>query len=231
MPSFTLRGLTLTLPDAALRGTLGKALRQGRYEHLEADALLAHLTPADRVLDLGAGLGFMSALAARVVGETAVLAVEAGPETIGLARANLAANGLSGVRLLHGAVTGADLGAHAIEFGLRPAFWASSVQGRDGWPANARIVEVPALPIAKLLADHRPTVLTCDIEGSELEVLTCPLPGVRLIVLETHAKLYGPEGVDQVHRALLAQGFVVEPEGTIGKTVVYCRDPDGVKPG
>ncbi len=71
MRSFSLRGLTLSLPEAALRGGLEKALTTGRYEGQEADAILRHLVPGDRFLDLGAGLGFLCALAARVVGEGA----------------------------------------------------------------------------------------------------------------------------------------------------------------
>ena len=90
MRSFTLRGLTLSLPAAALKGNLERALSSGRYENHEADALLLHLRPGDRLLDLGAGLGFICALAARVLGEGSVFGVEAGPETIRLARKNLA---------------------------------------------------------------------------------------------------------------------------------------------
>jgi FkbM family methyltransferase len=224
MPSFSLRGLTLTLPDNALRGGLENALTSGRYEHQEADAILHHLTPGDRFLDLGAGLGFLCALAARVVGEAAVTGVEAGPETVGLARANLAANGFGGVRVVHGAVTATARGE--IEFGQRPAFWASALKGVDDWPANARVLRVPALPIAELLALARPTVLSCDIEGGELEVLAEALPGVRLIVVETHPGIYGAEGVARLEAGLAAQGFAFTSEGTKGATRVYARPPE-----
>lgn len=221
MPTFSLRGLTLSLPDAALRGGLEQALSSGRYEGQEADAILRHLTPGDRVLDLGAGLGFLCALAARVVGEDAVTGVEAGPDTAALARANLAANGLAGVRVLHGAVTAGDAGE--VEFGLRPAFWASAVKGAADWPANADVRRVPALPIGALLAETRPSVLSCDIEGAELEVLARPLPGVRLIVAEIHPGLYGPAGTAQLFGALSAQGFAYLPEGSRGAVVVFGR--------
>lgn len=222
MPEFSLRGLTLTLPDTALRGGLEQALASGRYEGQEADAILRHLRPGDRFLDLGAGIGFLCALAARVVGEAAVTGVEAGPETAALARANLAANGFPGVRLLHGAVTAGAAGE--VEFGQRSAFWASSLKGAQDWPANARILRVPALPIGPLLAEARPTVLSCDIEGAELEVLAQPLPGVRLVVAEIHPAVYGPEGTRYLFDALSAQGFAYLPDGSRGATVVFGRD-------
>lgn len=220
MRSFTLRGLTLSLPEAALKGTLEQALASGRYESHEADALLRHLRPGDRLLDLGAGLGFLCALAARVLGEGAVVGVEAGPETIRLARKTLAANGLSGVRLVRGAVVGEGEGE--VEFGQRPAFWASGLKGPEGWPANARVLRVPARPVGKLVARFAPTVISCDIEGGELEVLTRPLPGVRLVVVETHPQVYGPEGVARVVAGLAAQGFV-EAEGGKKDTLEFAR--------
>lgn len=163
MRSFTLRGLTLYLPEAALKGNLERALSSGRYENHEADALLMHVRPGDRLLDLGAGLGFICALAARVLGEGAVFGVEAGPETVKLARKNLVANGFPGVKLMRGAVVGEGEGE--VEFGQRPAFWASALKGPDGWPENAEVIRVPARPIGKLLARVAPTVISCDIEG------------------------------------------------------------------
>ena len=220
MRRFTLRGLTLSLPEVALKGNLERALSSGRYENHEADALLLHLRPGDRLLDLGAGLGFICALAARVLDEGAVFGVEAGPETVKLARKNLAANGFPGVKLMRGAVVGEGEGE--VEFGQRPAFWASGLQGPEGWPENAQVIRVPARPIGKLLAQFAPTVISCDIEGGELEVLTQALPGVRLVVVETHPQVYGPEGVERITLALGAQGFVAA-EGAKADTLVFRR--------
>mgnify|MGYP006364952221 CR=1 FL=1 len=149
MRAFTLRGLTLYVPEAALKGNLERALSAGRYENHEADALLLHLRPGDRLLDLGAGLGFICALAAGVLGESAVFGVEAGPETVKLARRNLVANGFQGVKVLKGAVVGTGEGE--VEFGQRPAFWASALRGPEGWPENAEVIRVPARPLGKAL--------------------------------------------------------------------------------
>jgi FkbM family methyltransferase len=220
MRSFTLRGLTLFLPEAALKGNLERALTSGRYETHEADALLLHLRPEDRLLDLGAGLGFICALAARVLGETSVLGIEAGPDTVKLARRNLAANGLDGVKVMRGAVVGEGEGE--VEFGQRPAFWASALKGPEGWPENAEVIRVPARPIGKLLAKFAPTVICCDIEGGELQVLTQPLPGVRLVVVETHPEVYGAAGVAQIGAALQSQGFAAA-EGAKKDTLVFRR--------
>jgi FkbM family methyltransferase len=221
MRSFTLRGLTLYLPEAALKGNLERALSSGRYENHEADALLLHLVPGDRLLDLGAGIGFICALAAGVLGEASVFGVEAGPETVKLARKNLAANGLAGVKLMRGAVVGTGTGD--VEFGQRPAFWASALKGPQGWPETAEVIRVPARPIGALLARFAPTVICCDIEGGEAEVLAQPLPGVRLVVVETHPQVYGAAGVERIAAGLVAQGFQPEPKGAKADTLVYRR--------
>jgi FkbM family methyltransferase len=220
MRAFTLRGLTLYLPESALKGNLERSLSAGRYENHEADALLLHLRPGDRMLDLGAGLGFICALAAGVLGEDAVLGVEAGPETVKLARRNLAANGFPGVKVLKGAVVASGEGE--VEFGQRPAFWASALRGPEGWPENAEVIRVPARPLGKLLARFAPTVISCDIEGGELEVLVEPLPGVRLVVVETHPLVYGDAGVARIVAALRGQGFH-EAEGEKKDTLVFRR--------
>lgn len=220
MRSFKLRGLALYLPESALKGNLERALVSGRYENHEADALLLHLRAGDRLLDLGAGLGFTCALAARVLGEGEVFWVEAGSETVKLARRNLAANGFPGVKVLRGAVVGT--GGGEVDFGQRPAFWASALKGPEGWPEKARVIRVPARPIGTLLAKLSPSVISCDIEGGELEVLTQPLPGVRLVVVETHPPVYGPEGVQRIGASLAAQGFSAA-EGSRKDTLVFQR--------
>lgn len=224
MPQFILRGLTLDLPETALRGSLPDALTSGRYENTEADAILRHLAPGDRFLDLGAGLGYLCALAARVIGADAVAGVEAGPETAGLARANLDRNGFAAAALHHGAVVANGHAGATVAFGQRPAFWASALKGAGDWPANASVTQVPALRLGPLLADHRPTVLCCDIEGAEIEVLAAPLPpGLRLIVVEIHPAAYGPAGTKRLFDALSAQGFAFCPHGSKGATVVFER--------
>ena len=222
MASFTLRGITLDLPDSALRGTLPQALASGRYENTEADAIERHLLPGDRFLDLGAGAGYLCCLAARVLGAGAVTGVEAGPDTVAMARANLARNGFD-AQVLHGAVVADAAPGATVRFGQRPAFWASALKGDEDWPQNATVTEVPALALPALLASHRPTVLSCDIEGAEVEVLSQPLAGVRLIVTEIHPATYGLAGTKRLFDALSAQGFAFTPHGSKGATVVFQR--------
>lgn len=177
MAEFTLRGITLVLPDAALGGNLTEALLTGRYEHTEADALLRYLVPGDRFLDLGAGAGYLCCLAARVIGAQAVAGVEALPGMVAVGQANLARNGYAGGQIIHGAVVGPDHLGDSVRFGERSVFWASALAPPEAeTPKGLRVQEVPALQLAPLLQRFSPTVIVCDIEGAESAVLDQPLP-------------------------------------------------------
>lgn len=225
MAIFTLRGLVLDVPAHALRGGLQTALETGRYEHAEADALTRHLRPGDRMVDLGAGAGYLCCLAARVIGAGAVAGIEASEEMAGVARANLARNGLGAAEVVHAAVVGPGHVGPRVDFGLRPAFWASALVPPNGQsPRNAQTVSVPAVALVDVLGRFRPSVLTCDIEGAEAEVLAAPLtPDLRLIVVEVHPQFYGLAGTKRVFDGLSAQGFAFSPEGSRGSTVVFER--------
>jgi SAM-dependent methyltransferase len=71
----------------------------------------AGLAPGMRVLDLGAGVGDTSMLAARIVGpEGAVVGVDVSADPLVSARARAAAAGLRNVEFVHGDALSADLG-------------------------------------------------------------------------------------------------------------------------
>lgn len=131
------------------------------------------------------------------------------------------AKGSPGLRLMRGAVVAQ--GAGVVEFGQRPAVWASGLQGPEGWPATATVIRVPARPIGMLPARFRPTAICCEIEGGDLGVLAQPLPDVRLVVVETHPAVHGTAGLARVGAGLVAQGFAVEPGRARGDPLVFRR--------
>ena len=53
-------------------------------------------------------------------------------------------------------------------------------------------------------------------------MLAEPLPGVRLVVVETHPQIYGVAGVERIGAALLGQGFLAA-EGARKDTLVFRR--------
>lgn len=68
MAHFELHGIRQRVPDKTMDAELRKSLENGDYEWNERLAVTRHVTGADVVLDIGAGIGFISALAAQVTG-------------------------------------------------------------------------------------------------------------------------------------------------------------------
>ncbi len=77
MRVFHLNSIELHIPQECLTDTLIMAIEQERYENQEADALARHLVEGDVVLDLGAGAGYLSSIAAMFVTGKNVVSVEA----------------------------------------------------------------------------------------------------------------------------------------------------------
>ena len=213
------------IPQDQLTGPLRQALERGRYEQLEVRAVGMHLRADDHVLELGAGCGFGTIHAARIVGCDHVVSVEPNPAMIPVIAANLKRDGLPPVTLVQGAVV-AGQGGGTVPLYLHGGFWAASLDQRD--VAGEAVTEVPALGLADLIAAHDPTVLVADLEGAEVDVIADPLPGrLRLVILELHPKRYGAAGIRRIFDGLSASGLAYCPQGSQGKVVVFQRVPGG----
>jgi hypothetical protein len=83
---------------------------------------------------------------------------------------------------------------------------------------------VPQRPLAEALAEARPTVLVCDIEGAEATLLpegdwSC----LRLAVIELHPQWIGQAGVQAVFDAMHRAGLTYFPKASEGKVVTFRR--------
>jgi len=173
---------------------------RGNYEDDERETLRATVRPGDRVLEIGACLGVIGILAARIVGQDNVLCYEANPNLEWLIRKNYDLNNLH-PRLVMKAVT-KEGGRTKFHLGEDPL--ASSVFSLDDF----REVEVDSVPINKAIADFDPSVILMDAEGAELELLPkADLSDVRAVAVELHANLLGFRGIAEVEQAMKEKGF------------------------
>jgi FkbM family methyltransferase len=201
-------GIRIPFVPNIVTPAIERPMRKGRYEAGERAALRSVLRAGDRVLDLGAGLGLVSTEAARVPGVETVTAVEANPDLVPLIRETWRINGVGNVRLVN-AVVATERGGDA-EFYLRHDFWASSME--PGSRPYERVVRVPRASLADLIADTRPTVISCDLEGGEAGLFdSADLSGVRAIVMELHPKIYGAAGVRSIRHRLDGVGLRLLP--------------------
>jgi FkbM family methyltransferase len=200
-------------------------LYKGTHEAEELEVVLAHLVPGDRVLELGAGIGLVTIACCQRIGAANVHAFEPNPALAPLIARNFAANGVAphftsalvashaGTGVLHvpehftGARAGGDAGARAL-------------------PAGTRAVPVPAVALAALLAESRPTVLVCDIEGGEVELLCgSDLAGVERIAMEVHPEIVGDAATSALIHHLLGLGFTLALSAQRGHTLLFARPP------
>lgn len=203
---FTVGGIRLEIPVWGMKPYLRDRLATGAYEQQERKLTQEFLRPGDKVLDLGAGAGLVSTLAAQIVGAENVTAVEANPAMHPFLRRNLRRNGAQAVRTIKGAVAGPRLKETEVILNVNQGFWSSSIMRPSG--DTVQKVAVPVKRFDRLLRASGANVVIMDIEGAEEDILMRPLPGqVRLLIVELHPAIYGAGRQQEIIVSLMTQGF------------------------
>jgi FkbM family methyltransferase len=178
-----------------------QSLSKGSYEREELRLIREVLSPGDTVLEIGAGLGLVSAYCAKRLGSARVFAFEADPDLEPCIRETYALNGVEPT--LEMCAIGSRAGR--VTLYRDKHFISSSVARRR---VGAKPVEVPGKALNYVVGKVQPTVLVVDAEGAERELFDqAELPSVRKIVLELHDRVIGAAGTDQVRRKLTGLGF------------------------
>jgi FkbM family methyltransferase len=215
-------GLVLSLDHEVANERIVSEIKRGRYEASELAIASRFVRAGDRVLELGAGVGFISAGVMRNVAPAYYAAVEADARLIPHIRETHARNGVSGVEVINAAFTSDPevLARGAVAFTLHREFWRSGI-GQDQ-PGSAETVSVPARDVSRFLAEKGITVLIADIEGAELDLLR-HIDTARLekIVLELHPQRIGKAGVLEIFQILCARGFAYNTALSEGSVVCF----------
>jgi len=217
--SITVQGVALRIPVGITNPRLKEALESGRYEDQLARAVQKLLRPDDVYFELGAGIGFLSTLAARIVRDEArIHAFEANPQLIPIIKRTWRTNEVAGN--VYNCILGAGP-RDERDFNVASAFWASSAD--IAYPKN-KTIKVPQRDFLQQMDKKAATFLVVDIEGGERDVLDKVLsPVVRVVVAHYHARIIGQEMVDALWRHLEEQGFREVPELTGGLVKAYVR--------
>jgi FkbM family methyltransferase len=196
-------------------------LREDRYEARESDAALRLVRKGDVVLELGGGIGYMSTLLATHRAPEHIHVFEANPALIRYIKAVHHANNVTNATVHH-ALLGPTAGTAA--FHVRRNFLASSLETIDGTEVT-ETVEIEQRAVDAVMAEIKPTLVICDIEGAEATVLPqMDLSGLRAAIIELHPQWIGPTGVNAVFSAMIGAGLAYHAKTSSNKVVCFRRD-------
>ena len=223
MDLYELNGMLLGCPEALGSQKITQKLASGQYEGTEARAVQMRVKPGHRVLELGAGLGYIGSLAASLAGAEHVTSVEANPDMLKVIRDNFDRNGGEAITLRHGAVVGNDFDGETLAFARARQFWSSKI-AKVGDSASG-LIEVPALKIGALLKEIRPNVVIMDIEGAEQYLFEKPWPkSVRFVIMELHPKQYDSyAAIKKIVDCMSASGLTYDPRASRGNVLALRR--------
>lgn len=191
---------------------LKQKILSGRYEFIEAAIAGRLVRPGDVVLEIGGGIGFLSAyLAVRVGKDGRIVTCEADPEVSHVARDTLHRNRVGNVQIVLSAVVAHVQGSYYLS--QERDFWQRTLLTR--LPLEERFrnsLLVSALDFKDLVSEQCPNVLVMDVEGLEYSLLTsCELPSsVRAVVLEIHSERLSHSQERDCIEILKKQGFKVK---------------------
>lgn len=219
----SVHGILLPVDRNVLSPRMELTLASGKYEARERVLSTRIVHAGDVVLELGAGLGFVGSYLRKFTKAGKIICIEANPRLIPYINTVHELNSVENVEVLSGVVIPGYRQARTFPFYCRTDFWASSLD--DAAPYDT-VVHVRSLSFPEILEQHRPDVLIMDIEGGELDLLSAPSAGsIRAIVLETHPRVYGADGVRAVEANLARLGFVEDPHGADRVVRTFVRTP------
>jgi FkbM family methyltransferase len=200
-----------------------RLLRLDAYEDREFLAVTANIKRQDVVIELGAGLGYMSTVAAKLGKAKEVHAYEGNPALIDYIQKVHHLNGVPQVKV-HNAVFGAK--DCRVEFFVREEFNASSLS-REAQGVNSPITSIEMVPMLDANGTFQqisPSFLICDIEGAEADILPLiDLSCLRCAVVELHPQWIGETGVQAVFAAMTKAGLTFYPKTSNKKVVTFKK--------
>ena len=199
----TYYGVKLKL-GAHISPSIRQDIYANRYERGEARWLIWEVEPSDVVMEIGAGMGFLSALCALRIGSDRVFAYEANPAMIPVIEATYELNGVEPT-LVHASLADKD---GTVDFYVEDEFVASSLHRLS---ESAHAVSIPQRDVNGEIAKIKPTFLVIDVEGAERELISqIDWNGVQKLIIDLHPHVYGEAGVREAVDILESKGFTVD---------------------
>jgi len=201
----TLNSIKIPLLPEIISPNLKRAIVNNTYEFGEYNELQRIIAKGENILEIGAGIGYMSALCRRDSNVNNITIFEANPKLIDFIKLVHSLNDVKNVDLRHGVL----LNNHyedSINFYIRKDFWASSLSKEKF--GHKKVVKVPVYNFNKTISEVKPSLIICDIEGGELNLFkNSDLAGVKKIYIELHQNLLGRKGMQEMFKIFQNRGF------------------------
>lgn len=215
------QGVRIPFDPAIITPAIRDAILADSFEAREASEIPYIVRPGDNVLEIGAGIGFISTLLARQSEVNSVYAVEANPALMSyMYDLHTLNNTAHKVERLNFVLTNDT--AKALTFYQRADFWMGSLlEGPNPFYAT---VDVPTANLDRFLRDRAISLIVCDVEGAETNLFKdADLSGVDRIYVELHDHVTGLSGVGQVFRTLGDKGFEYDPRHSTKSVVLFQK--------
>jgi FkbM family methyltransferase len=213
-------GVMIPPDPSVITPAIRDAILGGRFEAEESSQIPLIVRPGDHVLEIGAGIGFISTLLSRQPRVARVIAVEANPHLIDYMTRLHALNRVRKVRRMNAVLT--NEARASATFYLRRDFWMGSLAA--GPNPYVGTVEVPTANLDALLREEAIDLVVCDVEGAETVIFPgADLTGVDRIFLELHDHVTGLSGVRDLFASLAGHGFVYDPRHSQGSVVLFQK--------
>lgn len=217
-------GLRVAYDPEIVADRVVASISYGSYERFEGRRAMDLIESGDRITELGAGLGVVSALILSRKNVDDYQLVEADPRLPKLIRRTHDLNDVGKGIAIHSCVATCNrtlIERGEAEFFVDKRLSASSLLGTKD--LRERIV-VPVVSLPDLIAAHGSTVLISDVEGAEVDLFDgTELPSVDKILMEIHPGRIGQKGVRSIFRNLDAIGFVFQPQTSSGIVCSFRR--------
>jgi FkbM family methyltransferase len=201
----TLYGVKIDLTLDVITPEIRKFIYNEGYEAQEISILDKVLEKDDRVMEIGAGIGFLSTFIAKRIGSDKVIAYEANPELIPVIQRIYQINKVSPI--VKNCILSDREGK--CEFYIEKHFWSSSTFRRS---MNAKRILVKQVNINKEIKTFKPTFLIIDIEGGEKDLIPkiSSWNGIRKVLIELHPHIIGEKECCLVVKQMLSVGFCLD---------------------
>lgn len=220
-------GVRIAAPESVVPANIRRRLEEGLFERDELRCAEEVLDPRLPLIDLGAGIGFVScSLNPRLRDPERHLAVEMNPRAFALLERNREMNGCAFTSLHARLAYPGSPTAHA-------GHGASEVAGDGHWDPTGSVlppgVEEPAaVTLAGLLAEcgWDECNIVADVQGAEVELFAAErdaaLRSVRSLVVELHRSIYGAAVADRLVDSARQAGLTLTAEA--GSVVAFRRE-------